>query len=299
MLSLAHIVNPVIVPEQSDLFVAQPVTFETMRRAREAARSEVELTLLTAQFPEDRALVPDDFISTPDLDRSALDLQGFKVRRKLPLMKDILDRLYAHAPEADFLIYTNVDIAVMPQFYSAIAQIIDQGFDAFVINRRTISADYQRVDEIPLMYSEVGEPHPGYDCFVFRRDSYPRFDVASAFIGVPPIGRVLLVNLICNAERYGKFKDLHLTFHIGDARAGRTDAYADYDSRNRAEYEQVLAHHARCLDKLDEAQMRDLLRFGQPNPEALPSRARVARRFIGKVRRAARRWWARPDRGSR
>ena len=49
MLTLAHIVNPVTVSERSDLFVAQPVTFETMRRAREAARPEVEVALLTAQ----------------------------------------------------------------------------------------------------------------------------------------------------------------------------------------------------------------------------------------------------------
>ena len=197
MLTLAHIVNPVTVSERSDLFVAQPVTFETMRWAREAARPEVEVALLTAQFPEDRAFVPDDFTPTPDLDRSALDLQEFGVRWKLPLARDILDRLYEHAPKADFLIYTNVDIALMPHFYVAVGKIIDQGIDAFVVNRRSISGDYRSIDEIPLMYSAVGDPHLGYDCFVFQRDAYPRFDLAAAFIGVPPIGKVLLANLMC------------------------------------------------------------------------------------------------------
>ena len=143
----------------------------------------------------------------------------------------------------------------------------------------------------------MGEPHPGYDCFVFRRDSFPRFDVASAFIGVPPIGRVLLVNLICNAARWETFKDLHLTFHIGDARTGRTDRYADYHSRNRAEYQQVLAHHAQCLDQLDEAQMRNLLSFGWRDPAARKPRARAARHLVGRMRRAARRG-AGPHRGS-
>src|SRR5688572_15475844 len=114
MLSFAHIVNPVIVPETSDLFFAQPITFETMRRARAAAQEVAEVALLTAQYPEDRPLVPDDFVATPDLERSALDLGEFKIPRKLPLVRDILDRLYESAPQADFLIYTNVDIAVMP-----------------------------------------------------------------------------------------------------------------------------------------------------------------------------------------
>jgi len=33
MTSFAHAVNPVRVPQTSDLFVAQPITFETMRVA--------------------------------------------------------------------------------------------------------------------------------------------------------------------------------------------------------------------------------------------------------------------------
>ena len=33
-LKLAHIVNPVVVSQSSDLFVAQPITFQTMIEAR-------------------------------------------------------------------------------------------------------------------------------------------------------------------------------------------------------------------------------------------------------------------------
>ena len=289
MLNACPLVNPVTVSERSDLFVAQPVTFETMRRAREAARSEVEVALLTAQFPEDRALVPDDFTPTPDLDHSALDLQEFGVRWKLPLARDILDRLYDHAPRADFLIYTNVDIALMPHFYVAIRRILDQGIDAFVVNRRSISGDYGSIDEIPLMYSAVGDSHLGYDCFVFRRDAYPRFDLAAAFIGVPPIGKVLLANLMCSSARFEVFKELHLTFHIGDAMPWRSNTYADYEKRNMAEYQQVLAHHARCLEKLDEAQLRYLNLSRRRYTAALSSATRTVHRFTSELREARRR----------
>lgn len=248
MLSLAHIVNPVNVPESSDLFFAQPITFETMRRARSTARNLVDVALLTAQFPEDRPFVPDDFVATPDLERSALDLGEFKVPRKLPLVRDILDRLYEHTPHADFLIYTNVDIGLMPHFYTAIERYIDQGLDALVINRRTISSEHRGIDAIPLMYAQVGKPHSGYDCFVFRRDLYPRFVLGDVFIGAPHVGKVLRINLLCNADGFKRFKNLHLTFHLGNDQIWRSDRYDDYAQRNLAEFEQILSHYGPCLD---------------------------------------------------
>jgi hypothetical protein len=250
MLSFAHIVNPVIVPESSDLFLAQPVTFETMRRARATAGNVAEVALLSAQFPEDRPLVPGDFVATPDLERSALDLGEFKSPRKLPLIKDILDRLYEHTPHADVLIYTNVDIALMPHFYTAVERYIAQGLDAIVINRRTISSKHQGIHDIPLMYAQVGKPHSGYDCFVFRRDLYPQFELGDLFIGAPHVGKTLRINLICNSDSFKRFKNLHLTFHLGNDQVWRSDKYDDYASRNLVEFERILAHFAPCLDAL-------------------------------------------------
>ncbi|MFQ5632930.1 MAG: hypothetical protein ACE5I1_29525, partial [bacterium] len=194
MRKIAHLVNPVLVRETSDLHLAQPVTIETMRVAREFARGKVEVELLTAQYPEDRPLVPEDFLATPDLDRSVLDVGTFKKARKLPLIADILDRLY-EATDAEYLVYTNVDISLQPHFYMTVDSMIENGLDAIVINRRTIPGTYRRVAEIPLMYAEVGKKHEGHDCFIFRRDVYPRFQLGKVCIGAPMIGRVLLWNL--------------------------------------------------------------------------------------------------------
>lgn len=105
MHKLAHIINPVIIAQDSDLYTAQPITFETMRTARENAQGVVDVELYSAQFPEDRPLVPQCFGFTPDLKRSVLDLATFKQQRKLPLLQDILDRLYS-ATNAEYLIYS-------------------------------------------------------------------------------------------------------------------------------------------------------------------------------------------------
>ena len=134
MRTIAHIVNPVIVDESSDLYIAQPVTFRTMEIARQRAKGTVDVELFTAQYAEDRALVPAGWTATPDLTRSVMDIVTFRHERKLPLLADILDRLY-EATEAEYLIYTNVDIGLVPHFYIAVNAFIEDGADAFSIKR--------------------------------------------------------------------------------------------------------------------------------------------------------------------
>ena len=206
MISIAHIINPVVVGETSDLHAAQPVTFESMRRAQAHAAGSVAVELFSAQFPGDRVLVPAWITPTADLERSILDIGGFERPRHLPLIKDILDRLHA-ASDADYFIYTNVDIALMPHFYTAVAQLIDTGLDAMVINRRTIAKSPSDPAHLPLIWAQVGEKHPGYDCFVFRRGAYPDFELGTACIGANWIGRVLLTNTHAHADSFQIFED--------------------------------------------------------------------------------------------
>jgi tetratricopeptide (TPR) repeat protein len=242
-IKIAHIINPVIVKESSDLYIAQPITFTTMKTARQQASGKVDVTLYTAQYPEDRAIIPESFIQTPDLDRSILDIANFQEPRKLPLIKDILDRLYEAAPDADYLIYTNADIALQPHFYTEVAKIIEQGYDAFVINRRTIPDKYKDISEIPLMYAEKGKPHPGQDCFVFKRSLYPKFYLETHAIGIGFCFRSMLLNCLCHAENFQEFKDLYLTFHIGNEETWKNDKWKDYLSHNTEEVKKVLNYY--------------------------------------------------------
>ncbi|MBN1561072.1 hypothetical protein JW998_12535 [candidate division KSB1 bacterium] len=234
MRRIAHIINPVIVPPSSDLYIAQPITFASMKAAREKAAG-VDIQLLTAQFKEDIPLIPPFFTRTPDLERSILDFGSFKKAKKLPLIKDILDRLYENS-DADFLIYTNVDIALQPHFYIEVNHLLDHGFDALVINRRTISAAYSSAQELPKMYQDLGKKHPGYDCFIFKKDLYPRFKLARVVIGTNRIGLTLITNLISYAHKIKIFENLHLTFHIGEERSWREGIFNDYVQFNLAEY---------------------------------------------------------------
>lgn len=235
-LTLAHVIHPGIVDPASDLFVAQPVTFATMETARAFAGDTVSIQVQAVLFHDEQGMrLPETFNRIPRLTRSIADLKTFKKIRKLALIKDILDAAY-HVSEADYFIYTNIDIAVQPNFYKTVAAMIGTGLDAFVINRRTIPGTYSSIADIPLMYAEIGAPHNGYDCFIFKRALYPKFKLGAVHVGSAGIGRALLANLVAHAGRFKEFRDAHLTFHLGDACAWRSEEYSDYFRENWNEY---------------------------------------------------------------
>jgi hypothetical protein len=284
VMKIAHIVNPVNVPLTSILGIAQPITFETMRTARNYAVGQVDVDLYTAQFPEDHPAVPDDFMPTPDLDRSVLDMGSFQQQRKLPLLRDILDRLYHSAVDADYLIYTNADIALMPHFYVAVQALLQEGYDAISITRRTIPNRYTTTDQLIVMMAEVGINHPGHDCFIFRRDVYPLYQPGGVCIGARWVGLTLIWNLALHAQKFEEFTDKHLTFHIGDDQAWNRPELADYVAYNRREARQV---QSLLAAQFSPSKLESILR--RFPLEEVPARPFFRKRLARLVRRAANR----------
>jgi len=213
-ITVAHIVNVFQPAASSDLKLAQEVTLVSMLRAKSMSKASGSITLLTAQTAEDRNIVPDGFDTTPDLDRDVTHLHRFSKSMHLPILRDILDRAY-HSSEADYIIYSNIDIGVQPHFYDAVCAFIEQGHDAFMINRRRIPEKFDSVNQLDGMLAEKGKKHPGFDCFVFKRDLYPKFSLENVCIGVPYIEITLSQNLFSFAKNPKVFTDEHLTFHIG------------------------------------------------------------------------------------
>lgn len=231
MISIAHIINPVKAKEGTELFVAQPIVFQSIRKAKTFS-DNIDVKLFSAQFSEDREIVPGFFQKTPDLENSIVINNG----KKLPLIKDILQRLYENS-NAEYLIYTNSDIIVLPQFYEVVAKIIEQGYDAFIINRRRIPKVYNRVNDLPFIYSDIGKSHPGFDCFVFKRKLFPKFSLGEICVGIPFVEATMMHNLFAHAQNCKLFDDLHLTTHIGMNVMPKHDE--DYYWHNRKEFEKI------------------------------------------------------------
>jgi len=85
----------------------------------------------------------------------------------------------------------------------------------------------------------LGESHAGWDCFVFKRELFPRFRLGHACIGAGWVGRLLLTNFACLAGNFKIFTDRHLTFHIGNEKAWREERFSDYLAHNRNEWRRV------------------------------------------------------------
>ena len=234
---IAHLINPVKTPPGHELSTAQPITFESMRVAAEQAGNDTTIELLTAHYEEDADIIPTYYRKTPNLAHSVLQFGNFSRPKKLPLLKELLDKLY-HESTATYLIYTNVDIALQPHFYRVVADRIREGLDAFIINRRRIPATYESVKQLPEMYSLRGAAHPGFDCFVFHRDLYPEFKLENVCIGVPFIEITFSQNLFCHAKNFMLFEDDHLTFHIGMEIFKRRDP--QYLQFNRQQYRKAI-----------------------------------------------------------
>lgn len=233
---IAHVINPFKAPESSDLFIAQPVTFHTMMAAQKNAGAEV--SLFAACYEEDREVVPEGFVVLPFLTDTVLNHHSFQHPVRLPLIREILEKLYLHT-DAEYLVYTNVDIALYPDFYNKIQLFIDEGHDAFIINRRRISTRYTSIDDCDKMMQEEGKTHPGFDCFVFHRSLYPRLVLEDLCIGVPFFEISFSQNLFALADHFRLYDNERLTFHIGMEIFARRQP-REYLYYNRNEYYKII-----------------------------------------------------------
>lgn len=236
MPSFVHILNPVNPKPGSDLEWIQKLTFASIHKALETADNNVNVSVMAACYPEDAAVVPQWMKCHADLSRSVLDFTG-KSGRKLPVLHDILHTAYSRS-EADYIIFSNLDICLMPSFYRLVNFYAEQGLDAFAINRRRIHEQWKSPDDLELMYAEVGEAHPGYDMIVFKRKLLPAFELGNVCIGVPFFDTVLMHNLYVHAENFRLMTGKHLTFHVG-MELVKQWGNADECNHNVAEYAAV------------------------------------------------------------
>lgn len=267
---LAHVVNPVRMPKGSDLYIAQPIAFRSMRRAQ-AATTAARVELIARRFPEDQGYLSDCFDQELPLIRSAQDFPALAPARKLPLLADIysLDGLPDHVTH---VVYTNSDIGLQPQFYDYVASCIAQGIDALVINRRTMPKSYTRPDELARLQGELGEPHPGYDCFVVSRELLERCNFADTLIGVHLIGRVVFWNILAHARQIRYDEAAHLTFHIGDDVPSKGRKGLPYIRHNLLEGAKVAGHLRKTEHQVDPARFERFDRALQVSPGEIQGR---------------------------
>lgn len=246
---LVHLINPVAAPDGHPLARAQAVTYESMRRAAACAADldlNIRVDLVAAPLPEDTEAVPHGFIRLPALAKTSADVGTFQVERRLPLLCEVITRGHSFATStaadaAAHLIFTNVDIGLLPHFYTYVAWLIRSGHDVAIINRRSVTDSYGGPEDLPAMLSDFGHIHPGLDCFIFEARMAEQFVPFNTIIGMAHVMRPLFFNLMAFARDPVVLTDAHATFHLGDDSDWGAPKYADYDRFNRSECLKVIA----------------------------------------------------------
>jgi len=208
-------VNPVKVPERHELYTAQPITFASIDNAKNfTTKSNVEIVVASTQYSEDKTVIPINILQLSDLTRTVNDINANLSSRKFPLIQDILNKS-KEVEGTDYLIYTNIDIGLMPYFYNTIIGYIEKGHDAIIVNKRRLVADYNNVNQLPDIYADAGKSHPGFDCFIFKSELLEKFVLNDICVGVPFLGVSMFHNLVAHSQNPLIITNAHLTFHIG------------------------------------------------------------------------------------
>eukprot|EP01083_Nonionella_stella_P041426 112330_1 len=283
-ISIIHVTNALncdAFPDHpSYLYYAQPYTFLSWFNAQSFAMYQntdnvhpilkvhhyrnitfiLNITLTSAHYPKDDAIIPNFITILPHLNRSlknsrysqlpnAPELKEYYAQnntlKDIPFIHDIIQAAYNHQSTSEYIIYSNADIGVHKHFYLKVAHFILNGHHAFQINRRGISKKklFERISSfehsthvldttskhqvLDAVYSEMyngdaSSKHGGSDCFVFRRRGWKDMVLGDVFIGYGPIGFALRRELKkVFGRQYHTYKcKVNLTFHIGIQRTG-------------------------------------------------------------------------------
>jgi hypothetical protein len=206
------------------------------------AESAVEVELVAVKHKDERVTIPSEFKWAQDINKYAWEyiepLKDINPHKPLPRLKDIIFSLY-DLSDAEYFIYTNVDIGLYPHFYIRVKDIIENGYDAFCINRRDLPKDYKGIlldeNELELICLAEGIKHAGIDCCVFKKEIVPSLNLGNVYVGFPPVGNVLKTQVEVNSKNFIWIKDERLTFHLGSDRPWRRNkGYYYYENYNQA-----------------------------------------------------------------
>jgi hypothetical protein len=218
-ISFTHILNPFVAKPGSEHEVASRVTWETLRRADAVARQHgIDVDCCAVILPGDEAAVHLPTRRTVYLKRTVQDVHPMRPARLFPLATDLL-KLGARESTSSHVIFSNMDIAVQPHFYTALRDLIEGsvGRDVpFTVPRLNID---KSLAEGPLetMYAATGPVGVGYDCFVIPRELIAELDLGTCCIGAPHFDLLLFMALdAASRHRVRSLDAERLTFHLGN-----------------------------------------------------------------------------------
>ncbi len=212
-MKIIHLINPFASAANSENDITQKLTFASVEAAKAAFSRKGAVEVYFTKFENEQIDTPADFLSAPLLRQSVKDKPEFSTLKQLPFIAELFSIF--NTLEADYFIYTNIDIALKPEFYNFVFDEIKKGYDTLIINRRRIPYKPYTAADLPLLYKLKGKTHPGFDCFVFKSGMQKRFEMEDICVGIPFVEATVAHNLFCFANNPKLFPNEDVTFHLG------------------------------------------------------------------------------------
>lgn len=214
---IVHVLNPYVPRRGGHSEIELTVVQRSIERAYNYAWERgIRVKVLAAVFEEDEEIVEYPYVKTSrPLVRYFLDHLG----RKLPLTGDIFDRAYEDSGMAEYFLFTNADIACLPQFYELIWQ-------KYSMPNRTVSLLREQLDlddinlEAPIdlngLYTAaatIGLEHPGDDAVIIPMSWLPRIHYDVVYAAYPPVACTFITQL----KQFGPISKIRgrISFHLG------------------------------------------------------------------------------------
>ena len=212
-MKIIHLINPFAAPDNAENQITQKLTLASIVKAKDAFSRNGSVEVFATCFENEQIELPIEISQTAHLISSVADLHSFSSKKRLPFIADIFSKF--DFLEGDYFIYSNIDIALKPDFYNFVYDEIQKGFDALIINRRRIPYKEYSPSDLPALYKITGKTHPGFDCFVFKSGLQQQFELKRICVGIPFVEASIVHNLFCFASRPKLYPDEDLTFHLG------------------------------------------------------------------------------------
>ncbi len=167
---------------------------ETLLLARAssvAATPDIAVALYKDSLKDVHAHCGDSILLLSLLNRSSHRFDILQASPPLPAVADMLERAW-HETTGDYLIYTDPDVCVAPEFFNVISSTVADGGEAYCITR----------SEQPLT-----DP----DCIVVRRDILTQLKSRDVLAGAPRSTLGLLAGCMAHAQGFRIIDDANVT----------------------------------------------------------------------------------------
>ena len=143
------------------------------------------------------------------------NITELKSSHQFPMINDIFESGKRYCNSDDYLCYINSDINLQYWFFdfvvdSLLIEPIDAGL---VINRKDIVSDKKNV--FKKNSNSESYYHPGLDCMVFPFKILNKMSFGSCTIGMPPVGNLIVTNMLQLLPRVKLINDALITWHRG------------------------------------------------------------------------------------